>query len=177
MDSKQRKKISNDPLFKKVKKILLDNGIDLKFCGSIQAGIGSFQYPNKIVVGTNRFRNYESVGKIPISYENQIREVLSACMHELAHFFQYKNGLWKSYLTYSPSESSHSNSLRKYLRTALRCERDADRKGKKMMSEYFKGIKYIPSYFDPDVVKKWKLSEKMNNYQQILKMRYVKKRK
>ncbi len=82
-----------------------------------------------------------------------LQDFLSDIFHELGHIYCYQNDLYKIYHNDSLPKKELAIYMRKY---GLRAERFVDSVGKKLMSDYFPDIPYIPCYQTPTSLKWYK---------------------
>lgn len=76
---------------------------------------------------------------IKLNIEMSANELISTFFHELAHFLDHRDGLFKTF---------YSNSVPKYVirRMALKAERHADKRGAKECKKYFPKVKFMYQY-------------------------------
>ena len=67
------------------------------------------------------------------------RETISAFFHELSHFLDHNEGIYKRFYLVSSAQKIH-----RFL--ALRAELHTDKRAEKLMKKYFPKVKYIKSY-------------------------------
>lgn len=72
-----------------------------------------------------------------------LESLLSTIMHEIGHILDYREGKYKEYLVGNLTTQKLFN---KWARQALKAERSADKRGKKLLKEFFPGIKFLGSY-------------------------------
>jgi hypothetical protein len=124
--------------------------------------------------------NIAGIGCAPVSrrYKENVENVVANILHEYAHYYQLVCGMWRKYLSVNPTERSQTQTLRAYMRTALRCERHADALAAGFLTEIFgKDCKldYSSSYDDEETVKSWKLAS-LAEPQRVLKHRRNKRK-
>jgi hypothetical protein len=91
-----------------------------------------------------------------------IRDFLSTAFHEIAHVLNFRDRKFVTYHSYSKRPSKRD--LRNWIRTGLRAERYTEKRGRKLMARYFRGIPYKDTYwgeneiewFHQHVMARWK---------------------
>lgn len=80
---------------------------------------------------------------------------ISTLLHECAHVWAYRNGIFLAYHTVKPFEDMTIPELENYIRVAWRAERWVEKKAQSWMQEMFPGETYWYSYGRVKLNKKW----------------------